>query len=68
MGNAKPIDSPTDPFASVPLPTSGTSRKPRIEGLPPGVSLDIFGGPAQPEARPAPGGGDQSPGAQNPPA
>ncbi|MEV0594005.1 VanW family protein [Nonomuraea cavernae] len=44
MRNAGPIESPTDPFASVPLPTSATSRKPRIEGLPPGVSRDIFGG------------------------
>lgn len=43
MRNAGPIDSPTDPFASVPLPTRGKSRKPRIEGLPPGVSRDIFG-------------------------
>ncbi|MFG2075912.1 VanW family protein [Nonomuraea maritima] len=43
MPNAGPIESPTDPFASVPLPTSAKSRKPRIEGLPPGVSRDIFG-------------------------
>ncbi len=60
MGNAKPIQSPTDPFASVPLPSSGTtSRRPRIEGLPPGVSRDIFGGPdgsAQPPSGPAPAG------------
>jgi vancomycin resistance protein YoaR len=57
VGKAKPIESPTDPFASVPLPSSGTtSKKPRIEALPPGVSRDIFGGPAQPEAPPGPGG------------
>ncbi|MFG3440210.1 VanW family protein [Nonomuraea sp. NPDC047897] len=60
MGNPKPIQSPTDPFASVPLPSSGTtSRRPRIEGLPPGVSRDIFGGPdgsAQQPPRPAPAG------------
>ncbi|MDA0636545.1 VanW family protein [Nonomuraea sp. MCN248] len=43
MRNAGPIESPTDPFASVPLPQRATSRKPRIEGLPPGVSRDIFG-------------------------
>ncbi|MEU8105091.1 VanW family protein [Nonomuraea muscovyensis] len=56
MGNPKPIQSPTDPFASVPLPSSGTtSRRPRIEGLPPGVSRDIFGGPeGQQPSRPAP--------------
>ncbi|HEX4814254.1 MAG TPA: VanW family protein [Nonomuraea sp.] len=53
MRNAGPIESPTDPFASVPLPTSGKSRKPRIEGLPPGVSRDIFGPPEGPEPRPA---------------
>lgn len=42
MPNAGPIESPTDPFASVPLPTPG-ARKPRVEGLPPGVSREIFG-------------------------
>ncbi|UBU11959.1 VanW family protein [Nonomuraea gerenzanensis] len=61
MRNAGPIESPTDPFASVPLPTSAVSRKPRIEGLPPGVSRDIFGPPERQEPRPdqgpsAPGG------------
>ncbi|WP_043618471.1 VanW family protein [Nonomuraea candida] len=55
MRNAGPIESPTDPFASVPLPTSAVSKKPRIEGLPPGVSRDIFGPPDGREARPAPG-------------
>lgn len=55
MRNAGPIESPTDPFASVPLPTSGVSKKPRIEGLPPGVSRDIFGPQDQQEPRPAPG-------------
>ncbi|MEQ4719066.1 VanW family protein [Nonomuraea sp. B19D2] len=55
MRNAGPIESPTDPFASVPLPTSGVSRKPRIEGLPPGVSRDIFGPPDRHEPRPAQG-------------
>ncbi|NUP66718.1 MAG: hypothetical protein HOV96_09205 [Nonomuraea sp.] len=54
MRNAGPIESPTDPFASVPLPTSGVSKKPRIEGLPPGVSRDIFGPQDQQESRPAP--------------
>jgi vancomycin resistance protein YoaR len=59
--NAGPIESPTDPFASVPLPASGISKKPRIEGLPPGVSRDIFGPPDRQEPRPergpsAPGG------------
>ncbi|MFI6788267.1 VanW family protein [Nonomuraea sp. NPDC050383] len=63
MRNAGPIDSPTDPFSSVPLPSSGTtSRKPRIEGLPPGVSRDIFGPtgppvPPEPRTAPAPGPG-----------
>ncbi|MGP3911261.1 VanW family protein [Nonomuraea sp. 10N515B] len=52
---AGPIESPTDPFASVPLPSSAVSKKPRIEGLPPGVSRDIFGPPARQEPRPAPG-------------
>ncbi|AQZ69100.1 Vancomycin B-type resistance protein VanW [[Actinomadura] parvosata subsp. kistnae] len=55
MRNAGPIESPTDPFASVPLPTSAVSRKPRIEGLPPGVSRDIFGPPERTEPRPAQG-------------
>ncbi|MCA2222979.1 VanW family protein [Nonomuraea aurantiaca] len=32
---------------------SGGSKKPRVEGLPPGVSRDIFGPPNQPEPRPA---------------
>ncbi|MCK2212785.1 VanW family protein [Actinomadura sp. ATCC 31491] len=63
MRNAGPIESPTDPFASVPLPTSSVSRKPRIEGLPPGVSRDIFGPPDRQEARPA-----QGPGAAGGPA
>ncbi|WP_336205975.1 VanW family protein [Nonomuraea sp. LPB2021202275-12-8] len=55
MRNAGPIESPTDPFASVPLPTRGTSKKPKIEGLPPGVTRDIFGpqGPQQESRRPA---------------
>ncbi|TDE59441.1 hypothetical protein E1295_02485 [Nonomuraea mesophila] len=53
MRNAGPIESPTDPFASVPLPTSSVSKKPRIEGLPPGVSRDIFGPPERQESRPA---------------
>ncbi|NUW34949.1 VanW family protein [Nonomuraea sp. SMC257] len=61
MRNAGPIDSPTDPFSSVPLPSSGTtSRRPRIEGLPPGVSPDIFGPPAQ-QPRPAPPPGQDGP-------
>ncbi|MEU8247951.1 VanW family protein [Nonomuraea sp. NPDC048916] len=63
MRNAGPIESPTDPFASVPLPSSATSRKPRIEGLPPGVSRDIFGGvqdPA-PAAAKGPNGGASLP-------
>lgn len=55
MRNAGPIESPTDPFASVPLPTSGVSKKPRIEGLPPGVSRDIFGPPEHQETRQAQG-------------
>ncbi|MGP3956117.1 VanW family protein [Nonomuraea sp. 3N208] len=55
MQNAGPIESPTDPFASVPLPSSAVSKKPRIEGLPPGVSRDIFGSPAKQEPRPAQG-------------
>ncbi|MFC4112431.1 VanW family protein [Nonomuraea zeae] len=55
MRNAGPIESPTDPFASVPLPTSGVSRKPRIEGLPPGVSRDIFGPPDRQDSRQAQG-------------
>ncbi|MFG1704614.1 VanW family protein [Nonomuraea sp. M3C6] len=55
MRNAGPIESPTDPFASVPLPTSGVSKKPRIEGLPPGVSRDIFGPQNRQEPRPAQG-------------
>ncbi|TMS00707.1 VanW family protein [Nonomuraea basaltis] len=53
MRNAGPIESPTDPFASVPLPSSAVSKKPRIEGLPPGVSRDIFGPPDRQEPRPA---------------
>ncbi|MFG1945063.1 VanW family protein [Nonomuraea sp. NPDC048826] len=54
MRNAGPIESPTDPFASVPLPQRATSRKPKIEGLPPGVSRDIFGPQTgRPEPRPA---------------
>ncbi|MGP3934929.1 VanW family protein [Nonomuraea sp. KM88] len=53
MRNAGPIESPTDPFASVPLPTSSVSKKPRIEGLPPGVSRDIFGPPERQEPRQA---------------
>ncbi|MET7333982.1 VanW family protein [Nonomuraea sp. NPDC005650] len=55
MRNAGPIESPTDPFASVPLPTSGVSKKPRIEGLPPGVSRDIFGPTDRQEPRQAQG-------------
>ncbi len=47
MRRAGPIDSPTDPFASVPLPLPG--KKPKVEGLPPGVSRDIFGPNGQPE-------------------
>ncbi len=47
MRNAGPIESPTDPFSSVPLPSRATSKKPKIEGLPPGVSRDIFGAPGQ---------------------
>ncbi|MEU4511478.1 hypothetical protein AB0G05_18460, partial [Nonomuraea wenchangensis] len=57
MRDAGPIESPTDPFASVPLPTSSVSRKPRIEGLPPGVSRDIFGPPDRQDTRPAQGPG-----------
>ncbi|KAB8193690.1 hypothetical protein FH608_020985 [Nonomuraea phyllanthi] len=63
MPNAGPIESPTDPFASVPLPTSGVSRKPRIEGLPPGVSRDIFGPQDRQEPRPAQG--PSNPGGQS---
>ncbi|MFC7593041.1 hypothetical protein ACFQYP_62055 [Nonomuraea antimicrobica] len=59
MRNAGPIESPTDPFASVPLPTSGVSKRPRIEGLPPGVSRDIFGPQERQEPRPAQGPGAQ---------
>ncbi|MDX3106748.1 VanW family protein [Nonomuraea angiospora] len=55
MRNAGPIESPTDPFASVPLPAQGVSKKPRIEGLPPGVSRDIFGPTDRQEPRPAQG-------------
>lgn len=57
MRNAGPIESPTDPFASVPLPTSAVTRRPRIEGLPPGVSRDIFGPPEKQEQKPAQGPG-----------
>ncbi len=55
MRNAGPIESPTDPFSSVPLPNRATSKKPKIEGLPPGVSRDIFGpqGQQQEPRRPA---------------
>lgn len=53
MRNAGPIESPTDPFASVPLPSRATSRKPKVEGLPPGVSRDIFGPQGRPESPPA---------------
>ncbi|MER7504176.1 VanW family protein [Nonomuraea pusilla] len=60
MRNAGPIGSPTDPFASVPLPTSGVSRRPRIEALPPGVSRDIFGPQDGQEPRPAAGQTGQS--------
>ncbi|MEV4099074.1 VanW family protein [Nonomuraea sp. NPDC049649] len=53
MRNAGPIESPTDPFASVPLPSRRTSRKPKVEGLPPGVTRDIFGAQSgQPDSRP----------------
>ncbi|MEV0827454.1 VanW family protein [Nonomuraea rubra] len=55
MRNAGPIESPTDPFASVPLPTSAVTRRPRIEGLPPGVSREIFGPPEKQEPQPAQG-------------
>ncbi len=65
MRNAGPIESPTDPFASVPLPMSGGSKKPRVEGLPPGVSRDIFGPPGQPEPRPATPSAPNSPNGQN---
>lgn len=51
MRRAGPIDSPTDPFASVPMPMPG--KKPKVEGLPPGVSRDIFGPNGQPEPQPA---------------
>ncbi|MBB3730937.1 VanW family protein [Nonomuraea dietziae] len=47
MANARPIDPPTDPFASVPTPPPGNGRKPRMGGLPPGVSPDIYGPGAQ---------------------
>lgn len=50
MKNAGPIDSPTDPFASVPLPMPKKGKRPRIAGLPAGVSPDIFGPPEQPVA------------------
>ncbi|MBF8186488.1 VanW family protein [Nonomuraea sp. K274] len=63
MRNAGPIESPTDPFASVPMPTSAVSKKPRIEGLPPGVSRDIFGPQDRQESRPA-----QAPSAQGGPS
>ncbi|MFE3452324.1 VanW family protein [Nonomuraea sp. NPDC059194] len=43
MGNARPIDPPTGPFASVPTPPQGSGRRPRVGGLPPGVSPDIYG-------------------------
>ncbi|GGP00714.1 VanW family protein [Nonomuraea glycinis] len=52
MRNAGPIESPTDPFSSVPLPSRATSKKPKIEGLPPGVSRDIFGAPGQQQQEP----------------
>ncbi|WP_084960030.1 VanW family protein [Thermoactinospora rubra] len=41
MRNAGPIHSPTDPFAAVPLPESATIKKPRIEGLQPGVTPEL---------------------------
>ncbi|MEV0624422.1 VanW family protein [Nonomuraea wenchangensis] len=63
MRDAGPIESPTDPFASVPMPTSSVSRKPRIEGLPPGVSRDIFGPPDRQDTRQG-----QGPGAPGGPA
>ncbi|GAA0921616.1 VanW family protein [Nonomuraea longicatena] len=55
MRRAGPIDSPTDPFASVPLPKRG--KKPKVDGLPPGVSRDIFGPQDRPDPEPAPASG-----------
>lgn len=54
MKNAGPIDSPTDPFASVPLPMPRKGRRPKIAGLPPGVSPDIYGSTELPVLRPSP--------------
>ncbi|MFI6479605.1 VanW family protein [Nonomuraea sp. NPDC050663] len=52
MRNARPIDSPTDPFNAVPLPESATIRRPRIEGLPAGVLPEMLADPVveQPQA------------------
>ncbi|MEU7002032.1 VanW family protein [Nonomuraea sp. NPDC046570] len=52
-----PIDPPTDPFASVPLPAPGNGRKAQVAGLPPGVSPDIFGANSQQDAQPGGGQG-----------
>ncbi|MEV0585621.1 VanW family protein [Nonomuraea sp. NPDC050310] len=41
MRNAGPIESSTDPFSAVPLPEAAPLRRPRIEGLPPGVLPDL---------------------------
>ncbi|MET9339571.1 VanW family protein [Nonomuraea sp. NPDC003804] len=56
MANARPMDPPTDPFASVPTPPPGGGRKPRVGGLPPGVSPDIYG-PTGGQAPPSAGSG-----------
>lgn len=67
MRNAGPIESPTDPFASVPLPQRGKSRKPKVEGLPPGVSRDIFGPTGvRPEPRPVTPPAPAANGSKNP--
>ncbi|WP_431903232.1 VanW family protein [Nonomuraea sp. bgisy101] len=52
MANARPMDPPTDPFASVPTPKPGKGRKPRVGGLPPGVSPDIYGPTGRQDQRP----------------
>lgn len=54
MKNAGPIDPPTDPFASVPMPARPKRKKPRIAGLPPGVSPDIYGQDDHQAAAPQP--------------
>ncbi|MFI6387703.1 VanW family protein [Nonomuraea sp. NPDC050547] len=66
MRRAGPIDSPTDPFASVPLPMPG-KKPPKVEGLPPGVSRDIFGATGQPEPKPEPAAGGGLPPVAPPP-